>query len=141
MFDTRGGTTIFHFKCTDLISHNEQTSSSSSIVTSRAPYRRNRHYSTKCPQLSDFIFPENTSFPAQPTSKRLSPSSYSTPLPPPLLSLVEFVVHRSITHAITSICGHTSETSSRSIPQNVTESRRMPNLAGVYYFILARLGR
>jgi len=33
---------------------------------------------------------------------RLSPSSYSTPLPPPSLSTAVFVVHRSITHAIAS---------------------------------------
>jgi len=83
-------------------------------------------------------FPKNMSFPAQPTSKKLSSSRNSTTLPPPSLSIIEFVALHLTTHAITSIRGHTSETSSS---QNLSELPYLIILAGIYLFIPARSDR
>jgi len=114
---------VFHFQCTDLLHHNEQTSTIMSFINSERHKNESSlsdKISTNAPTL---YFPKNASFPAQPTSKRLSPSRYSTPLPLPSLSILVFDIHRSTTHAITSIRGYTSEWSSVHFPRRIKSPR------------------
>jgi len=115
-------------------------------------FRQNNHNrwqnilnADKISTMPRLYIPENTSFPAQPTSKRLSSSRNSTALPPPSLSIIQFVALHSTTHAIASIRRHTSVTSFHTLSSQNQESSRISHrmiiLAGTYLFIPARSDR
>jgi len=101
-------------------------------------FRQNIHKFRKTsPMPSLYICPKKYVLPAQPTNKRLSSSRNSITLPPPSLSITDFItLHRS-THAIASIRWHKF---SRVLSFRIA-NHEVPILAGTYLFILARLDR
>ena len=85
------------------------------------------------------LCPKNAPFSAQPTNKRLSSSRNSIPFPPSPLSFTASVAVHSTTHAITSIRRHVRNVVLSHFLQNHVSPSTIPDLAGTYLFIPARL--